>query len=172
MLEIFKAATTNQFEAAFGTLDLCLVQCPDACWNAPVANATFCQVMFHTLFFADYYLGENEAVFPEQDFHRQHRKLFADYEQLEDRKPESIYDKESISTYLCHCRDKAKSQIAAESTASLAAKAEFARRDFSRAELYIYNLRHVYHHAAQLVMRLRIDSDVDIPWINSGWPVD
>jgi hypothetical protein len=45
----------------------------------------------------------------------------------------------------------------------------FARRTFSRAELYAYNTRHIQHHAAQLSLRLRIDAGVDIPWIGLGW---
>jgi hypothetical protein len=39
----------------------------------------------------------------------------------------------------------------------------------SRAELYVYNLRHIQHHAAQLSLRLRLDHGVNIAWVGSGW---
>jgi hypothetical protein len=169
MLETYKTGIANQFEAAFCTLKICLDRCPDSCWNATVAKAPFCQVMFHTLFFTDYYLGEKDDDLRDQPFHREHRDFFADYEQLQDREPTSLYDRTSINAYLQHCRDKARAAIDAETTESLAARTGFQRRDFSRAELYVYNMRHVYHHAAQLTLRLRLDTEVDIPWIDSGW---
>jgi hypothetical protein len=43
------------------------------------------------------------------------------------------------------------------------------RRHLPRAELHVYNIRHIQHHSAQLIMRLRLDCDVDVPWISSGW---
>ena len=42
------------------------------------------------------------------------------------------------------------------------------RRYFTRAELHLYNIRHIQHHAAQLILRLRLDTDVDIPWVGRG----
>ena len=52
MIEYFQQIVTSQFEAALCTLDLCIDRCPDAMWEARVANLAFCQVAFHTLFFA------------------------------------------------------------------------------------------------------------------------
>ena len=40
----------------------------------------------------------------------------------------------------------------------------------TRAELYVLNLRHIQHHAAQLSLRLRVDADAATPWISSGRP--
>jgi len=60
MLDVFKHTTTNQFEAAFCTLNACIERCPKSAWNAPIVNLLFCQVVFHTLFFADYYLGKTK----------------------------------------------------------------------------------------------------------------
>jgi hypothetical protein len=42
-----------------------------------------------------------------------------------------------------------------------------ARLAFSQAVfhalMHVYNIRHVHHHAAQLTLRLRLDTDVDVP---------
>ena len=38
-----------------------------------------------------------------------------------------------------------------------------------RAELHVYSIRHIQHHAAQLSLRLRLDAGVAIPWIGVGW---
>jgi hypothetical protein len=117
----------------------------------------------------DYYLGQDEHSLRDQPFHREHAEFFRDYEELEHREPELLYDRPSIQSYLAHCRSKASQAIAAETAESLAAPCGFGRKTFSRAELHVYNIRHIQHHAAQLSLRLRIDFREDIPWIGSGW---
>ncbi|MEX2141167.1 MAG: DinB family protein [Pirellulales bacterium] len=169
MLDTFKELIGHQFEAAFCALNACVERCPEAAWNAPVANLAFCQVAFHTLFFADFYLGQNEDAFRQQPFHREHALFFRDYEELEDRKQQLLYDRPSITVYLQHCRQKAAQVIAAETTESLTVLAGFPWLKFSRAELHVYNIRHIQHHAAQLSLRLRIDFNADLPWCRSGW---
>ena len=169
MLDTFKGLIANQFEAALCTLNICIDRCSETAWDAPVGNWPLCQVAFHALFFTDYYLGMDEESLRGQPFHRDNERFFGDYEQLEDRKPVSRYDKTSIRKYMEHCRKKASQVIAAETADSLNARAGFGRREFSRAELHVYNIRHIQHHAAQMSLRLRIDAQQDIPWVGSGW---
>jgi hypothetical protein len=171
MLDTLKAVLTNQFDAALCTLNVCVERCPDAAWDGRVANMKFCQVAFHTLFFADYYLGPegDKDAFRAQPFHRDNPEIFRDYEEFAPRAQVLLYDRPSIRQYVRHCRTKASEAIAAETAESLAAPAAFGRRAFSRAELYAYNTRHVQHHAAQLSLRLRLDHGVDVPWVGSGW---
>ncbi len=169
MLDTVKELLGHQFEAAFCSLHICIERCPDPAWDSPVGNHPFCRLVFHTLFFADYYLGPNEESFKQQPFHRDNEPFFRDYEELEDREPKLLYDKEPIKTYLRHCRDKASQVIAAETADTLIAQCGFERRLFSRAELHVYSIRHIQHHAAQLSLRLRIDGNEGVPWVGSGW---
>jgi hypothetical protein len=127
------------------------------------------QVVFHTLFFADYYLSQSEAAFLSQGFHAANRELFADYEQLKDQLPISIYTRDQIQQYAQFCRGKVASTLACETESSLADAAAFEGRNFARAELHVYNIRHIQHHAAQISLRLRIDANTEIPWIGSCW---
>lgn len=169
LLDVFKTLTVNQFEAALCTLNLCVERCPESAWNGPVVNYKFCQAVFHTLFFTDYYLGPDEQSFRTQLFHREHAAFFRDYEEFEDRAPVLLYDKPSTRTYLEFCRRKAAETMGAETEQSLGGPSGFERRKTTRAELHVYNMRHIQHHAAQLSLRLRIDSQIDIPWVSSGW---
>ena len=169
MLDTLKELITNQFEAALCTLSTCIDECSDAAWNAPVANLAFCQAVFHTLFYADYYLGQNTESLHQQTFHRDNKPFFRDYEELEDRKQKLLYGKASIITYLEFCRHKASEVLATETADTLSARCGFQRLSFSRAELHVYNIRHIQHHAAQLSLRLRLDSNTNIPWVESGW---
>ncbi len=159
----------NQYEAAFRTLGLCVDRCPEPAWNEPVANLAFCQVAFHTLFFADYYLGENEDALRQQAFHRENQRVFRDYEELQPRQQELLYERPDVNAYLAHCRGKASRVMTAATLESLEAPCGFQRRAYSRAELHVYNIRHIQHHAAQLSLRLRLDFGEDIPWVKSGW---
>ena len=104
-----------------------------------------------------------------QAFHRENQPFFDDYEQLEYRKPVGLYDRPALQKYMGHCRAKAADVIASATADSLRAHSGFERRDFSRAELHVLNIRHIQHHSAQLILRLRTQADVDIPWFGSGW---
>ena len=169
LLDTFRQLVANQYEAGFCVLAHCAARCPDALWNAPVAKYPFSQVLFHTLFFADCYLGPDEESLSRQPFHLENRELFADYEQLQDREPTALYTRGQIALYLDFCRRKAATILDEESEQTLCAPTRFPRRNFSRAELHLYNIRHIQYHGAQLTLRLRLDTDVDIPWIGSGW---
>jgi hypothetical protein len=169
MVETLKNLLTHQFDAALCTLNLCIDRCPESLWDSRIGNLTFCQAAFHTVFFADYYLGRGEEGFRSQPFHVEHADFFRDYEELQHRVQQYSYDRLTIQTYVQHCRQKAEAAIAAETEHSLPGPSGFARRRISRAELYVYNLRHVQHHAAQLSLRLRLDAGVEVPWIGSGW---
>lgn len=169
MLEVYKTLITNQFAAAFCTLNACVDRCPEALWNHPVGTYPVSLVTFHSLFFADFYLEADETSFRDQPFHQIHASVFADYEQLANREPVTQYERSFIKAYLDHCRQKAINVIASETEASLKGPSGFARRTMSRAELHVYNMRHVQHHAAQISLRLRVDADVNIPWVGSGW---
>ncbi len=131
--------------------------------SRPFARYPFSQAAFHTLFFADYYLGEDAESFTQQPFHVKNPKLFSDYDQLKDQEPQSVYSRRQIKLYGDLCREKAVAAIAAETEESLCADAGFRGRNFSRAEWHVCNVRHMQHHAAQLILRLRIDENVDIP---------
>ena len=170
MLQAVKEAIAGQFEAALCMLGACIERCPEELWSRPIANLKFCQVAFHALFFADYYLEPGEDEFRQQAYHREHPELFRDYEELEDRPQRHISDQAAIFDYLAHCRRKLQAVLAAETAESLAAPCGFRRRGgISRAELYLLNLRHLQHHAAQLSLRLRLDAGIEIPWVGSGW---
>lgn len=170
MIEVYKELIGNQFEASLGTLRACLDRCPNAAWQEPVANLTFSQAIFHALFFADVYLGRDLASLRSQPFHADNAATFADYEELEDRPQRATYDKPFIGAYLEHVRGKATTVVANESADELSERPGFEWLPFSRAEVHVYNVRHLQHHAGQLGLRLRLEGGEGVPWFGSGWP--
>lgn len=161
----------HQYEASLSMLHLAIERCPDASWNGCVANWKFCQVAFHVVFFADVYLQPADDVdaLKRQPFHVEHAAEFRDYEELEDRPQVLLYEKAFVQSYLQYARRKARETLARESAEDLAGPSGFRRRTCSRAELHVYNIRHIQHHAAQLILRLRLDADVDVPWVGHAW---
>ncbi|TDJ54740.1 MAG: DinB family protein [Planctomycetota bacterium] len=170
MLKTLKEVLTNQFHAALCTLNDCIDRCPDSAWNSKIVNLEFNQAAFHTLIYTDYYLGDGEETFRRQLFHRENEGRFGDYEEFEDRVQVATYERSFIQAYMAHCRTKLSETIAAETAESLSAESTFPWLTFSRAEVYVYTIRHIQHHAAQLILRLRRDYQQDMPWFKSGWP--
>ena len=162
---------THQYEASLCTLHLAVARCPEPAWNERIAALRFCQAAFHVVFFADVYLQPSDDVdaLKRQPFHIEHAAAFGDYEELEDCAQVMLYEKQFVLDYLQYVRRKAQETIAHESEEAFAGPSGFRRRKCSRAELHVYNIRHIQHHAAQLILRLRLDANVDVPWVGHGW---
>lgn len=171
MLDTLKELLAHQYEASLSALNLPIARCPDAIWNERVAKWKFCQAAFHVVFFADVYLQptDDQDALKRQPFHVEHQGEFRDYEELEDRPQVLLYEKPFVMSYLQFVRRKAAETIARESAEVLAGPSGFSWRKCSRAELHVYNIRHIQHHAAQLGLRLRQDADTDIPWASHAW---
>lgn len=164
MIEIYKQQIESQYLAAMKTLNFCIEHCSESGWNQPVGSWNFDQVVFHTLFYTDAYLGPNIAANPQQAFHQKHRDEFAGYEELEDGPPTRNYDRVFIRRFSEHCLQKIPQVIAAETEEQLATQPGFDWLLFSRAEVHVYNIRHIQHHAAQLSLHLRLKDGVEVPW--------
>lgn len=168
MSDIFRKSTTSQMLAALKTVEACVIKCPEELWHEPIVNLKFCQAAFHVLFFTDVYLGRDLAALYEQKFHKQHPDMFGVYEELEDDAPVQLHEKSLILDYVQHCIEKTERVIPNESDETLASAPGFDWLSFSRAEVHLYNLRHIQHHAAQLSMRLNLDTGSGVDWVFSG----
>jgi len=167
VIEYVKQILTGQFEAALCMMNQCVQACQPEHWEGKIANDTFQQVAYHTLFFVDLYLSPNEEAFKPRDFHRRGG---------DERGPTLSpgLSKDETLSYLAICRQKAIETIASETRQSLEGASGFSWRKISRGELHIYNLRHVQHHTGQLSAYLRrVDKALSdpkaLPWIATGW---
>jgi hypothetical protein len=167
MTDFVKAILKSQFEAALAMLKQCVEACPLEHWEGKIANDTFRQVAYHTLFFADLYLTPNEDAFSLRDLH--HRGG-------DERGPtvSAGLSKDETLAYLLNCRQKMIETLAAETQESLQGPSGFSYRRFSRCELHVNNIRHVQHHVGQLSAYLRrVDASLSdpkaLPWVGTGW---
>jgi hypothetical protein len=162
-----KQTLRNQMLAALATLNQCMQNCPADEWQKSHNDAPFSQVLFHTLFYTDFYLSPNEHEFKLQLFHRQNKAIFRDYEEFEYKKSEQIYTREEILVYLKFCHDKINKYFDEIKDSNLSEK--YSAKNMTFMELSIYNTRHIQHHAAQLGLRIQQVTGKELKWISSGW---
>lgn len=170
MTDTMKTLILNQMMATLDTLNYCIETCPDSEWQEDHKDAPFSQVVFHTLFYTDFYLGRDTVPFKEQPFHLNHTDIFSDYEEMENKIPENLYEKQFCQNYLAHCKAKLKATVEAETAETLAGESGIDFRKISRAELYVYNMRHIQHHAAQLGLRIQMVTGKEMPWFSGVNP--
>ncbi|MCL2214600.1 MAG: DinB family protein [Treponema sp.] len=162
-----KEIIENQMLAALATLKQCFDNCPDTEWEESHNDAPFSQVMFHTLFFTDYYLSVNEIEFKLQKFHIDNKNLFRDYEELEYKKAEHVYSREEIKKYFDFCFNKVKKYFKDNKSGIFTEDSAFIK--MTVCELLIYLIRHIQHHAAQLGLRIQQITGKELIWVSSGW---
>jgi hypothetical protein len=164
MIAYVKTILTGQFEAALCMLNEGVRKCPQEHWERKIANHTFRQIAYHTLFFVDLYLSPNEEGFKLRDFH--HRGG----DERSSKAPSIGLAKDETLSYLAICRKKAVETLASETPGSLERESGFSWPPFSRGELHLYNIRHVQHHTGQLSAYLRrIIEDGERWWVKTGW---
>ncbi len=155
----WKAALWPQFGAAIDMLENAMDACPDELWNDRSQQPEFWYLVYHTLFFLDLYLsGAVEGYVPPKPF---------TLSELDPAGvlPERVYSKDEIRTFLDHCRSKCKATIESLSDAQGGQRCGFAWVDCTVAELFLYNMRHVQHGAAQLNLILRQKTNSAPGWV-------
>jgi uncharacterized damage-inducible protein DinB len=162
MIDFWRFVIRQQFHAAIDMLANAIEACPDSVWSGEPPRS-FWYLSFHVIFFLDLYLSE-------EDESRFHPPPPFDLSELEDEfvPPERAYGKDELLDYLEHCRKKLDSVMAGMTEAWAANACPFSYRDMSNAELLLYNMRHVQHHAAQLNMLLRQKTDSAPRWVSKG----
>ena len=154
MDSLWKESVWQQFGAAIDMLENALLACPEELWSDGSRRPEFWYLVYHTLFFLDLYLsGSLEGFAPPAPF---------TMDELDPAGllPERPYTKAELQTYLVHGRGKCRATIEALTDECGRQRCGFEWVDGSVAELLLYNMRHVQHHAAQLnlILRQRIDS--------------
>lgn len=139
----------RQFGAAIEMLENAIVACPEGLWADRERQPEVWHIAYHTLFFLDLYLSPSVDGFaPPPPFA---------LEELDPAGvlPERAYTKAEVLAYLDHGRRKCRSSLAALDEEDFHRPSGFDGVPLPRAELHLYNLRHVQHGAAQLNLLLR-----------------
>jgi uncharacterized damage-inducible protein DinB len=158
----FIPALYSQFGAANQMLENAIDACPDELWGDERQPPAFGYLVYHTLFYLDYYLADSVAGFePPAPFGRGELDPSGVM-------PERVYSRSEMREYLEHGRRRCRRALEAMTEESAREPCGFPRKAMSRFELHIYNLRHVQHHAAQLNLILRQRTHSAPGWVSAA----
>jgi len=167
--DLLASGVASQLLASLSMLKDCIDRCPGKEWNERHGDYPFSQVVFHALFDCDYHLSEDVEEFKGQSFHKENRESFGAYEELEDRVPPQLPERDFIARYYGHCREKVALAIETKTSAELLIPNADIRRNMTKLERHINLIRHMQHHAAQLGLRLQFSTGREMEWVSRGY---
>jgi hypothetical protein len=162
MHEHWRQLTYRQFGAAIDTLKNAINACPDKLWGDQSRFHQFWYMVYHTLFFLDYYLTADPDNFaPPEPF---------TLSELDPAGvlPDRVYTKAELLGYLKHGKNKCRETILNMTEERAKEPFSFGKVELSIAELQLYSMRHVQHHSAQLNLILRQETDLAPGWVFVG----
>lgn len=166
------ALLLSQFHAALAMLAECVERCPEDRWDGrgalAIGTMPFWEVAYHALCFVDCYLSPSNEAFEGEIASRGARFHPEGMRELSQEHPSRRFERDELRRYAAFCRDKAATVLAAETDASLAGPSGFSWLAMPRAEVHLYNLRHLAHHTGQLTAFLR-RAGVQTKWCKAGW---
>ncbi len=154
MHRFWQETVWRQFGAALDMLENAIRACPEHVWGDRAGFHEFWYMVYHTLFWTDYYLSESGDGFrPPEPY------TLSEFDP-EGAFPDRVYSKDEMLEYLDYCRAKCRSTVSALTEESSRQLNAHGRKELTVAELHLYSMRHVQHHSAQLnlLLRQRIDS--------------
>ena len=152
-------AIGQQLGAAIDTLDGAIRACPDGLWTAGERWHQPWYLAFHTIFWLDLYLSESDSEY-------QPPAPFTLGELEPGVFPERSYTQRELLAWLDQCRDALAARLATIATDDGARRrCRLHWGEMEAAELLLYNLRHVQHHAAQINLLIRQAGGEPAPWV-------
>jgi hypothetical protein len=157
----------RQFAAAIQMVEQAVEACPDDLWDDRSDGSPFWHLAYHALFFTDLYLSDDEKSFRARDYHEDKTHFLpGDYGDFGGvvGTPERPYTRAQLAEYARYCLGKCEEAFARLTDERTLERCGFWWYELNVGEFVLNNLRHVQHHAGQLVLLLRRRADVGIEW--------
>jgi hypothetical protein len=153
----------RQYNAALKMLEQAIAACPDDLWIDAQFPNIFWRIVYHAQWFTHLYLHESMEKFVPWTGHREN------YQHLGrlPRPPHDLpkigepYGRKDLLDFLSFIRQEIERMLP---SVELGAPSGFGWLHFDKAELQIYNIRHLQHHTGQLVERLRSARGIGSEW--------
>lgn len=169
MLDLICRTIASQYGAALQMLENAIDKCPARQWTEKVGTSPFWHVAYHVIFCTDMYLSPSQDKFKARPFHKKNYNFLTrlPWPPFKPVVADEPYEKKVLLEYIQFCRDKVAKVISEETEASLAAKSGFPWLSFPRAQLHLYNIRHVQHHTGALNAFLWRSGAEGSQWVGS-----
>ena len=164
----------SQYKASLGMLRQTLEKIPEEQWNTGEYNNPNWQLAYHILWGTKLYLGANsESYIPFVNAIEGAESLGGaqDWENPNNNvEVEGHHTKNDLLSYIDVIEDTLIQNI---ESLSIDQDSGFEWYPYSRMELHINNIRHIQHHTAQIVERLKAKGITGFPWwIDQNKPQD
>jgi hypothetical protein len=167
MVNHLRAVLKSQYHASLAMLREAISRCPDDVWSGTAHKNASWQIAYHTLFFTHLYLQPDEASFRTWEGQREAQNPDgivrpADPQSALPLIPDPYTQAQALD-YWEFC--DAMVDAAVDELDLTSPESGFNWFKMSKLEHQLVNVRHIQHHTAQLVDRLRAAHDIGIPWV-------
>jgi hypothetical protein len=164
----------SQYRAALGALKIAVEKTPVEEWNTTEYNNPTWQLAYHTVWSVKFYLAPfPDSYVPFQNAIDGAESLGGsqDWENSESTVIiEGAHTKEEILNYIEQINE---SLVEAVSSLSFEANSGFEWYPYTRLELHINSIRHIQHHTAQIIERLKAKGITGfLWWADQNEPMD
>jgi hypothetical protein len=160
----------RQLAAAIQMIRLAIEACPDELWDDRAEGSPFWHLAYHTLFYVDLYLSDDEKAFQPIDFHEDKTQFLpGDYREYAGKitTPEKAFRKDQLLRYADHCLRKCGEALEKVTDERALERCGFWWYELNVGEFLLNNLRHTQHHAGQLALLLRRRAGIGIDWLGT-----
>ncbi len=151
-------AISEQYGAALKMLDDTILRCDDTVWQDSNRDPVISQVIYHTLYFVDYYLSRNKS---ESDSFK--GKYGNDGGSFHEQ--ERMFTKDQLTTYLHEIHAKADKIFQDFTIDTLNTEPVFDWHGSSILSSLLYNLRHIMLHVGALHVRINEIGKMPLRWV-------
>jgi hypothetical protein len=156
----------RQYRASMAMLKDAVTKCPESLWLAAEYPNKFWHIAYHVLYCTHMYLENSRDEFIPWKKHREDYQWLGPLPWPPHDRPKigTPYSKEEILEYLEICSEEIETRVPG---LDFSAPSGFSWLPFNKLELQLYNLRHLQHHTAQLIDRLRTAAQIGVAWVGS-----
>lgn len=155
----------SQYSASFGMLRTAIEKVPNHHWNNEKDNNPNWQIAYHVVWGAKFYLGANpESYVPFENAIEGAESLGGnqDWENADEGiTVEGFHSKAELLAFIDEIENNLQQSI---EDLPLDQDSGFEWYPYSRLELHMNSIRHIQHHTAQIIERLKAEGITGFPW--------
>jgi len=157
-----KTVIKSQYHASLEMLRQAILKCPDPLWASTAFKNQSWRIAFHALFYTHLYLQATEKDFVPWSKHRDESQFLGRTPWPPHNEPKTgkPYVQEELLEYLDLCHAEVDAQV---EKMNLENPSGFDWLPFDKAELQVYNIRHLQQHIGELCERLG-NQGIEIDW--------
>jgi len=159
-----KEVITSQYHASLEMLKQAVEKCPDSLWADPEPRNKFWHIAFHALFYTHLYLQDSEKDFIPWAKHRELYNFMGPLPWPPHEVPKigEPYSRGNVLEYIEFCQKEVEKRVPG---LNLDSESGFPWKPYKKLDLQIESIRHIQHHAGQLMDRLLTKQGISVDWV-------